>query len=217
MARPTLTDVEVEQVRDRICDAAARLHAEHGFENVGLRAIGLEIGLTGAALYRYFPQGREEIVAAVRARAFRELADLSQRAEAACRTPLERLRAVAEAYVDFARNDAAAYRMLFSGMQTGDFPELRKEARRARKVLFRTAQEAAHSDESSEQGRVWAHVAWAAIHGAVMLEAADMLRMGVDISQLVDGVARALSHLKESLKESSSNTVRNGSVRKSRT
>ena len=214
MARPTLTDVEVDQVRCRVCDAAQRLFSEHGFENVGLRAIGSEIGLTGAALYRYFPQGREEIVAAVRARAFRELADLSQKAAAACRTPLEQLRAVAEAYVDFARRDEAAYRMLFSGMQTGDFPELRREARRAREVLFRTAREAAHSDESSQQGRIWAHVAWAAIHGAVLLETADMLRMGVDIKQLVDGVAHALLHLNESLKESSAGDGRSGSVRK---
>lgn len=89
MARPTLTDVEVDQVRERICDAAGRLFSEQGFANVGLRTIGSEIGLTGAALYRYFPQGREEIVAAVRARAFRKLADLSQEAVAACSTPLE--------------------------------------------------------------------------------------------------------------------------------
>src|ERR1700722_8076438 len=118
MARPTLTDVEVDQVRDRICDAAERLFSEQGFANVGLRAIGAEIGLTGAALYRYFPQGREEIVAAVRARAFRELADVSEQALASCRTRLERIRAVAEAYVAFARRDAASYRLLFSGMQS---------------------------------------------------------------------------------------------------
>ena len=95
--------------------------------------------------------------------------------------------------------------LLFSLMQTGDFPELRKEARRARDILFRAAQEAAHSEETDEQagrptadvvsGRVLAHVAWAAIHGAVMLETSEMLQMGVDVGQLVDGIALALSHL----------------------
>src|SRR5580658_7491825 len=108
MPRPTLTDFEVDQVRNRVCDAARTLFSQHGIDNVGLRTIGSAIGLTGAALYRYFPEGREEIVAAVRARAFRELADLSQEAVAACSTPLERLRAVAEAYVDFARRDEAS-------------------------------------------------------------------------------------------------------------
>ena len=40
-----------------------------------------------------------------------------------------------------------------------------------------------------------AHVAWAAIHGAVMLNTSDMLQMGVDIQQLVEGIALALSRL----------------------
>jgi len=80
MARPTLTDLEVEIVREKVCDAARCLFSKHGLEGVGLRTIGSEVGLTGAALYRYFPAGREEIVAAVRTRAFRELADLSEEA-----------------------------------------------------------------------------------------------------------------------------------------
>jgi AcrR family transcriptional regulator len=198
MARPTLTHSEVEQVREKVCDAARELFSKCGLD-VGLRTIGSEIGLTGAALYRYFPQGREEIVAAVRTRAFRQLADLSEEAVESSGTPLERFRAVAEAYVAFARNDAVSYRMLFSLMQSGDFPELRKEARRARDILFRAAQEAAREEptsrEPNEDGRVLAHVAWAAIHGAVMLETSDMLQMGVDITQLVDGIAQVLSHL----------------------
>ena len=135
---------------------------------------------------------------------------------ASCRTPLERLRAVAEAYVVFARRDAISYRLLFSGMQAGDFPELRMEARRAREILFHVAQEAAHSDESSAQGRVWAHVAWAAIHGAVMLETSDMLQMGVDINQLVDGVAHALSHLNETTGEHESNAGKAARTSRSR-
>jgi AcrR family transcriptional regulator len=205
MARPTLTESEVELVRERVCDAARGLFSKRGLDHVGLRTIASEVDLTGAALYRYFPQGREEIVAAVRTRAFRELADLSDEAVRSSGTSLERFRAVARAYVAFARSDTVSYRMLFSLMQTGDFPELRKEARRARDILFRAAQEAARNQQPtcegstsqmpSEEGRVLAHVAWAAIHGAVMLETSDMLQMGVEIDQLVDGIARALSHL----------------------
>jgi AcrR family transcriptional regulator len=196
VARPTLTDSEVEVVRDKVCDTARSLFSKDGIENVGLRTIGSEVGLTGAALYRYFPRGRDEIVAAVRARAFRELADLSEEAARSSGTAIGRFRAVADAYVRFAQNDTASYRLLFNLMQTGNFPELRREARRARGILFRVAQEAAHSDEADEEGRIWAHVAWAAIHGAVMLETSEMLQMGVDVHQLMDGVARAISHLR---------------------
>jgi AcrR family transcriptional regulator len=203
MARPTLTESEVEFVRERVCEAARDLFSKQGLDNVGLRTIASEVGLTGAALYRYFPQGREEIIAAVRARAFRKLADLSELAVAASGTALERFRAVAQAYVAFAHNDTVSYRMLFSLMQTGDFPELRKEARRARDILFQAAQQAADSQEPNEEGRVLAHVAWAAIHGAVMLDTSEMLQMGVDIKQLVDGIARAISHLSRPSKATS--------------
>jgi AcrR family transcriptional regulator len=197
MARPTLTSSAVNTLRAKVCEVASGLFSAHGVENVGLRMIASEIDLTGAALYRYFPQGRDEIVAAVRAKAFKELADLSEAAFDSAGTPLERFRAVAEAYLAFARQDAAAYRMLFSLMQTGDFPELRREARRARDILFRAAQEVAQSEEPAREGRVLAHVAWAAIHGAVMLATSEMLQMGVDIEQLMDSVAQALSHLSE--------------------
>jgi hypothetical protein len=112
---------------------------------------------------------------------------------------------VAEAYVNFAQDDTVSYRLLFSGIQTGNFPGLRKEARRAREILFRAAQEAAQSEQTNGDGRVWAHVAWAAIHGAVMLETSDMLKMGVDITQLMDGVARALSHLNGTSKKTAVN------------
>jgi AcrR family transcriptional regulator len=195
MPRPSLTDSEVLSIREKVCEAAGGLFSKHGVENVGLRTIGSEIALTGAALYRYFPLGRDEIIAAVRTRAFRDLADRSEEAVASSGTPLERFRAVARSYLVFARNDKESYRMLFSLMQTGDFPELRRQARRARDILFRAAQEAAHSEEPTADGRVWAHVAWAAIHGAVMLETSEMLQMGVDIEQLMDGIAEALSHL----------------------
>jgi AcrR family transcriptional regulator len=196
-----LTDSEVELVREKVCETARHLFSRHGIENVGLRSLASQVGLTGAALYRYFPQGRDEIVAAVRTRAFRELADWSEQAASSSDTPIGRFRAVAEAYVRFAQRDTAAYRLLFNLMQTGDFPELRREARRARDILFRAAQESAHSDEADKEGRIWAHVAWAAIHGAVMLETSDMLQMGVDVHQLMEGIARAISHLRETAKD----------------
>src|ERR1700685_233262 len=205
MPRPTLTNGEVETVREKICDAAQSLFSEHGLENVGLRAIGSQIGMTGAALYRYFPEGREQIVAAVRTRAFKKLADLSKEAAEAPGTPLGRFRAVAQAYVAFAKGDAVSYRMLFNVMQTGDFPALRKEARRARGILFRAAHEGAQQKDreatrivtrgDTSQDAVLAHVAWATIHGAVMLDTSGMLQMGVDVHQLLDGLAQAVSHL----------------------
>ena len=155
--------------------------------------IGSEVGLTGAALYRYFPEGRDEIVAAVRTRpsaSWRRVgASRPFTGDAAGSVPGrgQGLRGVRH-------SDTASYRMLFSLMQTGDFPELRKEARRARDLLFRAAQAAAHSEESVERtcaGTRGMGGDSRGRHAGNVGHAAN----GLDITQLVDGISRALSHL----------------------
>ncbi len=44
-----------EQRRDAILETASQLFAQHGYENVTLRAIAEKLGYAHAALYRYFP------------------------------------------------------------------------------------------------------------------------------------------------------------------
>lgn len=41
--------------RDDILDAAARLFADRGYDSVGMDELGASLGLTGPALYYYFP------------------------------------------------------------------------------------------------------------------------------------------------------------------
>ena len=64
-----MTNTEVQDVREQICTQAQILFTENGIENTGLRAIAAQVDITATALYRYFPKGRDEILAAVRARA----------------------------------------------------------------------------------------------------------------------------------------------------
>ena len=109
----------------------------------------------GGRTYRYFPGGtRGNRCRRANAR-FRELADLSEEAVVSSATPLERFRAVAEAYVAFARNDAVSYRMLFSLMQTGDFPELRKEARRRATSCFAPPRKRLTARNRTKKGACW--------------------------------------------------------------
>jgi len=54
------------ETRRRIMDAAARLVAERGYPDATLKDIALAAGVTGAALYRYFPSKVELVAATVR-------------------------------------------------------------------------------------------------------------------------------------------------------
>ncbi|MDW8235998.1 MAG: TetR/AcrR family transcriptional regulator [Bacteroidia bacterium] len=42
-------------MRERILEAALRLFAQDGYENVSLRRLATEVGLSAASLYHYFP------------------------------------------------------------------------------------------------------------------------------------------------------------------
>ncbi|MEY2521565.1 MAG: hypothetical protein QOJ66_130 [Ilumatobacteraceae bacterium] len=49
--------------RDRLIAATARLVAERGFHSVGITEIGAAAGVTGAAIYRHFPNKTQMLVA----------------------------------------------------------------------------------------------------------------------------------------------------------
>lgn len=98
MPRSALSESEIETFRARLCDAAARLFAEHGFEGVTLRALARELNCSPMTPYRYF-RDKAEIFSSVRATAFRRFADAQQTAFESSSDPEVRLGALADAYI----------------------------------------------------------------------------------------------------------------------
>jgi AcrR family transcriptional regulator len=64
-----LSPEDVSSFRDRLCQAAERLFAEHGPNAVTMRQLAAELGCSPMTPYRYF-KDKDEILAAVRAAAF---------------------------------------------------------------------------------------------------------------------------------------------------
>ena len=187
-----MTNTEVQDVREQICTQAQILFTENGIENTGLRAIAAQVDITATALYRYFPKGRDEILAAVRARAFEQFADVTEEAFRSDGPPLDRFRAMGRAHVAFARERTATYHMMFDFSQSGEFPDLREQAKCARDILFSAIEELARSENMDKDCQVLAHVIWAAMHGAVQLETSGQLKFGVTIEQLMNGICDML-------------------------
>jgi AcrR family transcriptional regulator len=93
----TRTRHTVEVRREMILQAATKLFAERGFHNTGIDDVGAEAGVTGPAVYRYFP-GKYELLAAVLERAVNSSYEDTVRTLGAASTPedaLERLLASA--------------------------------------------------------------------------------------------------------------------------
>jgi AcrR family transcriptional regulator len=74
-----LSDTDVADFRDRLCEAAERLFAEKGPDAVTMRQLASELGVSPMTPYRYF-KDKDDILAAVRTNGFTRFAEAMEAA-----------------------------------------------------------------------------------------------------------------------------------------
>ncbi|MBV8681470.1 MAG: TetR/AcrR family transcriptional regulator [Caulobacteraceae bacterium] len=173
----TLSQKDIDDFRERLCDAAEHLFAERGAEGVTIRELAAAVGVSPMTPYRYF-KDKDAILAAVRARAFDRHAETLEAAYADESTKTaERAGALSRAYVRFAEENPEAYKLMFDVRQpsAGDYPDLvRASARSYRTMTLQLSDEIAAgrlSGDPEEIGRMY----WAALHGPLMLQMSGLL------------------------------------------
>src|ERR1700722_2514688 len=162
---------EIAEFREKLCEAATRLFAQHGADGFTMRMLAAEVGCATMTSYRYF-KDKDELLAAVRARAYDRF---SQALEAAAQAPGDsraKSAAVGEAYVAFALANREAYRLMFemSPQDSSRFPDLARAAARAGGTM--TGYVRAMIDDGVLKGDplMIGRMFWAGIHGVVQLE-----------------------------------------------
>ena len=174
-----LSESDVADFRERLCDVAERLFAEKGPDAVTMRQLAAELGVSPMTPYRYFTD-KEDILAAVRTNGFNRFADALERAYAAGHGVRAKGAAVGEAYITFAFEHPQAYKAMFDLNQPHEenYPDLVEAAHRARATQTAYVKdliaEGILSGDPEEIGRMF----WAAAHGAVGLELAGKLPAG---------------------------------------
>jgi AcrR family transcriptional regulator len=111
-----------------ILAAARDVLAQRGLDGLSMRAVAERVGVSATALYHYF-ENKDALVERVVQSGFLRFGEYLQ--EAAERHPhgsLERVRALGEAYVHFALENQAYFRVLFSlrpghPQKIGDLPD----------------------------------------------------------------------------------------------
>src|SRR5580658_9448581 len=93
-----------DALRERLCEAAARIFVEEGEAALSMRRLAAEAGCSPMAPYRHFAD-KAALIAAVRAAAFGRLADALDSVAADGR---HRAADIGEAYVRFAHENPAA-------------------------------------------------------------------------------------------------------------
>jgi len=188
-----LSESDVADFRERLCEAAQRLFAAKGPDAVTMRQLAVELGVSPMTPYRYF-KDKDDILAAVRASGFDRFAQVM---EAAYETPGDARAkglAVREAYLDFAFENPEAYKLMFDLNQPNeaDYPALVEAATRAKLMMsqyVRGLVEAGVLEGDPEQiGLMF----WAATHGAVGLELVGKLPPG-GAKPLISAMSSAIS------------------------
>src|SRR5580765_5767036 len=131
-----LSDTDVADFRERLCEAAERLFAEKGPDAVTMRQLAADLGVSPMTPYRYF-QDKEDILAAVRANGFNRFADALEAARATVGSARAKGAAVGEAYLNFAFEHPHTYKLMFDLNQPHEahYPELVAAGRRASETM----------------------------------------------------------------------------------
>ena len=172
----SLTFEQVRDIRERIRRIAEAQMAERGVAAVSLRSIAAGMGWTAASLYRYF-DSKAELLAATRAAAYDRFSDRIEAAYASSADYWERSRAIGDAYVAFADEEPAAYKLIFAYEQdeAEKTEELIRAEKRSKLTLTTYVVEMVEAGLLEGDPELLAHVYWAAQHGLVVLKMANKL------------------------------------------
>jgi AcrR family transcriptional regulator len=161
---------------DAILEAARDLIAEGGIEAMSMRAVAERVGVSATAIYHHYANKQALVDAVVRLAFERFGAEMQAAVDREPRGSLKRVRAFGEAYVRFAIDHQAYFRIIFSIAA----PTLRNidelPAGGGYPLLRETIADAMASGEMRPgDPDVMAHFLWAHVHGVVTLALACRL------------------------------------------
>lgn len=198
MARIRQSDDARAKKRDDILDSAMAVFEKHGgLEALSFRRLATEMDLSYSAPYRYFAN-KDELVNALRARAFRWLEKAMREAIAGIDDPKARLEAVAAAYIRSGIERPDRYALMFFKLNDTDAAHNSIELKSARIDALDVCRQAIADGQAAGQlpdridALTAAHLFWIGAHGLVSLQVAGQFVMGRDLPLLVPTLIRSL-------------------------
>jgi len=150
--------------------AGLSLLEERAANDLGLREVARAVGVSATALYRHFPD-KAALLRALADEGFARLAEAQRAAAAAAGGGEAGFGATGRAYVRFALDNPALFRLLFSAaIPAGDpFHRRPEEMPEAFRMLWDNAARLAPPDAGPDAAPLIALEAWALVHGLAIL------------------------------------------------
>lgn len=160
------------------------------YQDLSWRELAREIGVSANAAYRHFAD-REALLAAIAAEGFRRVAVVGEKARSAQKNPLDAIRATGYAYIQFARRNAALFKLMFKHFDAQHrSEELDLAARKALETIYVDVASALKLELSDPRVTLVTLHAWSHVHGLSMLILEGQLeQVPVDLDQLIEMVA----------------------------
>ncbi|MFC5577268.1 TetR/AcrR family transcriptional regulator [Lysobacter niabensis] len=179
--------------RELVATATDILRREGGDE-LTLRAVARAAGVSQTAPYRHFPD-KSSLLAAVAETGFSKLDARCEDALAATAGARNRLHQLGKAYVQFALDEPALFRLMFSaelGKFKDEYPELVAKGKRVHDLMRATVEEIlSEADAAKAELETSCAAAWSLVHGLAFLLIDRGIRASPhETDALVDGVTR---------------------------
>jgi AcrR family transcriptional regulator len=182
-------------VEGAIIEAARDLIAEGGIEALSMRGVADRVGISATAIYHHFAN-KQALVDQVVGRAFEQFgSDLERAMRQHAKGSLERVAALGEAYIRFAMEHGAYFRVIFSiaAPNPREVEELPYGA--GYPLLRQTVVEAMEAGTMrAGDPDLMAHYLWSLAHGIVTLTLSCRLHGCPQCQGDVDAVALNLFH-----------------------
>lgn len=193
MPRPALSEQQLTDMRQRLCDAALHLYKTEGYDAVSFRRLAAYLDISHTQPYRVF-DNKDELFAAVRLDCYRRFNQAIVGGDPVEQGPVARLYALARVILQYVERNPADYRLMFSIHQPPlqRYPELLAIRQDTFDYLVTIVQQIHDAGIVEEDPRTVMHMAWVAVHGLLTLHAAGQLVHGHTLEDLVEPMLRTL-------------------------
>jgi len=184
-------------LRDQILNASRNLVIEEGYQNLSMRKIAADIGISATSIYLHF-ENKDHLVHTLMEISISRLNNQLEEVASQTADPVRRLGDFARTYVDFALSNPSEYQIIYevNSDQLSRYPKEKfRKARKGYELLTQTIEEGIEKGVMEEENpRMASYIFWAQLHGVISVVLTKRLDIRIDKD---DFIKQAIDHVLE--------------------